>query len=580
MGMNSDLLLNHFVGRDDVIAKQYPGGNFKPYVETPPSQTVFDSDHRAGKVCYGFYPMRADNTVMLACVDIDNHENDPNPEWRKEVEKLYYYLVEQNFPVYVEHSANSGAHLWIFFNQPVEAYKPRAFFRLIAGQLDMSLNEVFPKQERLRGKGYGNLIRYPFWNKSHFVDVENEWAEVDVESIQTIDPDEMQDFAAKLHTRLEPATPVQIDGDLPSAIATFVRLNPHDRLAQRWHGSKEGLEDRSMSSLVQSMAVLAVKRHFTTFDIEQMIRVWCYENNYEKGSRDDWVLATVRKAYEFAQEKPVSHHATSTIHDCSNFYLDKLGTQSYFSTGVASLDLAGMRIAGGEMWVYGARPGMGKTALGLQLLYHNSKQGIPTLFLSAEMGEYEIGRRNVQTIAGGSESEWIEDKDAVRRKLEAYYNAENVIPTQFRIVGSIEECEEATISAIKRHGVKLVCVDYIQLLTGSGGNLYEQTTNTSKRLKGLCRDYGVAMLALSQLVRDVDKREKLEMSMSDLANSGGIERDACGVATGYWWAKSSDPDADRSAYDVFLLKRRNGPVNQTKVRIEFDGARQLFSSKE
>ena len=93
MGMNSDLLLNHFVGRDDVIAKQYPGGNFKPYVETPPSQTVFDTDHRAGKVCYGFYPMRADNTVMLACVDIDNHENDPNPEWRKEVEKLYYYLV-------------------------------------------------------------------------------------------------------------------------------------------------------------------------------------------------------------------------------------------------------------------------------------------------------------------------------------------------------------------------------------------------------------------------------------------------------------------------------------------------------
>ena len=88
------------------------------------------------------------------------------------------------------------------------------------------------------------------------------------------------------------------------------------------------------------------------------------------------------------------------------------------------------------------------------------------------------------------------------------------------------------------------------------------------------------MLALSQLVRDVDKREKLEMSMSDLANSGGIERDACGVATGYWWAKSSDPDADRSAYDVFLLKRRNGPVNQTKVRIEFDGARQFFSSKE
>ena len=580
MGTSTGLILEHFVGRDDVVAKQFPGSNFKPFTEKPPTELIFDDLHRGGKVCYGFYPMLADNTVMLACVDIDNHENDPNPEWRKEVEKLYYYLVEQNFPVYVEHSANSGAHIWIFFNQPVEAYKPRAFFRLVASQLDMSLTEIFPKQERLRGKGYGNLIRYPFWNKSHFVDVESNWLEMDVESIQTIDPDEMQDYASRLHTRLEPATPVQVDGDLPSAIATFVRLNPHDRLAQRWHGSKEGLEDRSMSSLVQSMAVLAVKRHFTTFDIEQMIRVWCYENNYEKGSRDDWVLATVRKAYEFAQEKPVSHHATSTIHDCSNFYLDKLGTQSYFSTGVASLDLAGMRIAGGEMWVYGARPGMGKTALGLQLLYHNSKQGIPTLFLSAEMGEYEIGRRNVQTIAGGSESEWIEDKDAVRRKLEAYYNAENVIPTQFRIVGSIEECEEATISAIKRHGIKLVCVDYIQLLTGSGGNLYEQTTNTSKRLKALCRDYGVAMLVLSQLVRDVDKREKLEMSMSDLANSGGIERDACGVATGYWWAKSSDPDADRSAYDVFLLKRRNGPVNQTKVRIEFDGARQLFSSKE
>jgi len=580
VGTDTGLILKHFAGRQDVIAAQKPGGNFRPYTQTPPNAEEFDSNHRAGKLCYGFYPLRSDNTVTLTCVDIDNHASSPNPEWMEEVNKLYYYLTEQGFPVYVEHSANSGAHLWIFFKHPVEAYKPRAFFRLVASQLDMALTEVFPKQERLRGKGYGNLIRYPFWNKSHFVDVDEDWKPIDLDEIKTADPDDMQEFAARLHTRLIPATPVQVDGDLPSAIATFIRTNPNDSLSKRWHGSKEGLADASNSGLVMSMTKLAVKRHFPTVDIEQMIRVWCYENRYEKGSRDDWVIGTVQKAYVYVQEKPASHHSQSTIHDCSNHFLDLLGTQNYYSTGISSLDLAGLRIAAGEMWVYGARPGMGKTALGLQLLYHNSKNGVKTLFLSAEMGEYEIGRRNVQTIVGGFEDEWVQDKALVRRKLEAYYNTDGVVPTQFRIVGTVEDCENAIRSSVKTHGIQLVCVDYIQLLTGDGTNLYEQTTNTSKRLKAICRDYGVAMLTLSQLVRDVDKRDKLEMNLSDLANSGGIERDACGVATGYWWAKSNDPSADKTAYDVFLLKRRNGPVNRNKVRIDFDGSRQLFSSKE
>ena len=81
MGTDTRLILEHFVGRDDVVAVQHPGGTFRPAVQSPPTNEEFDDHHRTGKLCYGFYPMRKDNTVMLACVDIDNHEDNPNEDW-------------------------------------------------------------------------------------------------------------------------------------------------------------------------------------------------------------------------------------------------------------------------------------------------------------------------------------------------------------------------------------------------------------------------------------------------------------------------------------------------------------------
>ena len=578
MGTPTELILEHFCGRDDVIAQQKPERPFRPVEKSPPTTHEFDNNHRGGLLCYGFYPMRKDNTVTLCCVDIDNHEDNPNKEWREQVEQLYYYLVKQDFPVYVEHSANSGAHLWMFFDNPVEAYKPRAFFRLVSDQLELPLTEVFPKQERLKGMGYGNLIRYPFYKNSHFVDIENEWEEIDLTEIVAMPPEHLDVFAERLHARLEPATPVQVTGDLPSSIASFMKQNPGDYLSKRWRGDKDGLTDRSNSALVLSMAKSAVKRYFPTHEIEQMIRVWCMENNYQKGSRDDWVIGTVKKAYSYAQQKPVSHMQESTVKDCALGFIDRLGHQNYYSTGVSTLDLAGFQVQQGEMWVYGARPGMGKTAFALQLLNHNAALGVNTLFLSAEMGEYEIGRRHVQSGVGGTEEEWLKDKDAVRRKLDEFHKT--AVPTHFRLVNSIEDCERETIAHVKQYGVTLVCVDYIQLINSNKGNLYEQTTDVSKRLKGLCRDYNVAMLALSQLTREVEKRDKLSMNLSDLANSGGIERDACGIVCGYWWAYSNSTDADKETYDMFLLKRRNGPINRNEVTIKFDGQRQLFSSKD
>ena len=230
------------------------------------------------------------------------------------------------------------------------------------------------------------------------------------------------------------------------------------------------------------------------------------------------------------------------------------------------------------MWVYGARPGMGKTAFALQLLNSNAAIGVKTLFLSAEMGPYEIGRRHVQSCVGGTEDEWLDDKDAVRRKIDKYY--ETAEQTHFRLVNSIDDCERETISHVKQYGVTLVCVDYIQLINSNKGNMYESTTDVSKRLKGLCRDYNVAMLALSQLTREVEKRDTLTMNLSDLANSGGIERDACGIVCGYWWGNSTSQDANKEDYDMFLLKRRNGPIHKNQTRIAFDGQRQLFTSKD
>jgi replicative DNA helicase len=194
--------------------------------------------------------------------------------------------------------------------------------------------------------------------------------------------------------------------------------------------------------------------------------------------------------------------------------------------------------------------------------------------LNAEMSGYEIGRRMVMNIVGGEEADWLLRKEEIDEKISEYYR--DCAPPLFEPVGTIDEVE-AKIKYHAERGVSLVAVDYLQLLRCHGiSGRYEAVTEISQRIKGAARDNDVALLALCQVSREVEKRDSPQFQPSDLRESGQLEQDADLIAFGWWWGRSKDKQDSRQSYELHIAKRRNGPVRQSKIKIKFDPSKQRF----
>src|SRR5262245_31295896 len=170
----AELLLAHFKGRADHVAIGNPDGTFRPKKLPRPMQPGWMAKHLGGQECLGFYLMTPDSQVWCSAVDFDNKPHCPDPEWQEKAAALYVYLQKAGLSPVAEISASGqAAHVWLFFEEPADAWVPRAFWAAVSQRLGFPFREVYPRQDRLAGKGMGNLIRYPLWNPSRFADPED-----------------------------------------------------------------------------------------------------------------------------------------------------------------------------------------------------------------------------------------------------------------------------------------------------------------------------------------------------------------------------------------------------------------------
>lgn len=164
--------------------QQVSNKNYIPY------STEQIRKHLQGDQLIGIYPLLKDNTSWFIVADFDD-EN-----WIVECQKFIKYCTTLNIPAYLERSrSGNGGHIWIFFDQPYLASKSRKLFiKLLenAGVFSIfdkgsSFDRLFPSQDKLAGKGFGNLIALPLYKptweqgNSCFIDVEtlypynNQW---------------------------------------------------------------------------------------------------------------------------------------------------------------------------------------------------------------------------------------------------------------------------------------------------------------------------------------------------------------------------------------------------------------------
>ncbi len=249
-------------------------------------------------------------------------------------------------------------------------------------------------------------------------------------------------------------------------------------------------------------------------------------------------------------------------------------------TGLADLDrLTAGGVWPGELWVIGARPSMGKSALSLTLA-RNMAANYSALFLSQEDSLRTLVSRLV-AAAGGVNLADLRRPDAapdsmwggLSEGVEALNRLNLRIDDQPSL--GLLDVRRKIQQVKRRHGLSVVFVDYLQLMQGDGETRNRELGDIANGLKGAAKEFEVGIVLLSQLSRKADERSG-PPQMSDLRESGDIEgaADVIGMLHREHMRK---PTEDNKHYaELHVCKNKNGPTDT--LSLYFDGARQRFGN--
>ncbi len=323
------------------------------------------------------------------------------------------------------------------------------------------------------------------------------------------------------------------------------------------------------------------------------------ESQIEAAERELTALAERRGAGDDAV--PLSTALDETIARIEAS-MQRGGQMAGLSTGLVDLDrkLGGM--SDGGLYIGAGRPGMGKTAFVVGIAWHAARNGVPVDFYSLEMPRDQITERILSAetdIAGDRLRRGDVNEHEFVRVMEARDRIRHA-PLMIDHRGGITIGQLAARARRqkRRHGTRLIVVDYLQLMAGSGlrrgDNRVNEITEITTGLKALAKELHLPILALSQLSRGVETRENKRPQLSDLRESGSIEQDADAVMflyrEEYYLDQSKPPETDFAKFsdwetkmaavsgkaEVILAKNRTGPT--ALVEVAFDGKRTRFSN--
>lgn len=225
-----------------------------------------------------------------------------------------------------------------------------------------------------------------------------------------------------------------------------------------------------------------------------------------------------------------------------------------------------------DLVIVAARPSMGKTSFVLNVAQHvGTKTGGTVGFFSLEMSKEQLFLRMLTAEAevdshrfrGGflSEHDYGQLSSALGRLAEA-----RVFIDDSAGIGVLEMRAKARRLKAE-HGLDLLVVDYLQLMQGRGRfeNRTQELATISRALKGLAKELGVPVVALSQLSRAPESRSDRRPQLSDLRESGALEQDA-DVVMFIFREEQYDPTPENeNLADVIIGKQRNGPTGTVKL---------------
>lgn len=275
-----------------------------------------------------------------------------------------------------------------------------------------------------------------------------------------------------------------------------------------------------------------------------------------------------RESGDFVPIRQVVMNAMDRIESASK----NKGSVTGIPTGFTDLDYRTAGMQPSDLVLIAARPSMGKTAFVLNIAQHVAfKKNLPVVIFSLEMSKEQLVNR-MFSLESSVDAQKLRTGQLNDQDWERLIESAGVIGKSQLMIDdtpgiSVSELRSKCRKLKLEHGLSMIIIDYLQLMSGSGrtDSRQQEISDISRALKAIAREMNVPVLALSQLSRAVEQRPDHRPMLSDLRESGAIEQDA-DVVMFIYRDDYYNHDTDRKGVsEIIIAKQRNGPIGTVEL---------------
>lgn len=300
------------------------------------------------------------------------------------------------------------------------------------------------------------------------------------------------------------------------------------------------------------------------------------EESYSKQDDVPKVLdGAEKRIFDIAQNREKSDfEAMSTVLERGFAEIERLYNNKGEITGVPSgfpeLDAKTSGFQKGDMVLIAARPSMGKTTFALNIgEYAALRAGKSVVIFSLEMSKEQLAYKllcseaNVDMLKLRTGNLEDQDWDNIAKASGPLAGAKIYIDDTAGI--SVMEMRSKCRRMKIEHGIDLIIIDYLQLMSGSGESRQQEVSEISRSLKAIAKEMQCPVIALSQLSRAPEQRNDHRPMLSDLRESGSIEQDADLVMFLYRDEYYNKETEQKNVAECIIAKQRNGPTGTVNL---------------
>ncbi|MCP3885109.1 MAG: AAA family ATPase [Propionibacteriaceae bacterium] len=398
-------------------------------------------------------------------------------------------------------------------------------------------------------------------------------------------------FGAQNRMIFEALSHLKRNGRSPDLVSVVARLREINKLDEAGGVSElaKYLDDAAVASQLGTMSALISTMHHRRMVVSQCQKTVKALYATYPGAEPDKAMSSLQATLA---DSPGGARQTwaelgDVVRDRYNALAEKRGNAEFVPSYIPGLDKITNGFAKSDLIILAGRPSCGKTALAVQSAVELARADYPVVFGSAEMSRAQLGNR-IMAYESGIEHERIRQSQVGPADDPALVTATGRLQDKPVIIDDRGSLRPSDLWGLVRKcrrrfgSCAAVFADYIQIMKPTsrkrGESREREVASISADLKELAKECCLPVIALCQLSRDVEKRQRTvsRPALPDLRESGSIEQDADMVLF-TWYAAAIEFNEAKAEIMLTVAKQRNGPCGE--IKNIFDKPHQQFRAQ-